>query len=90
MKLILIDEVPENPYPFPKTLAQKNYAFGWDQGQQSILSKAIPIEEIDKIWARHSDYLIAQPTVTGLNRNIIVKPMSFSQYLQQQIENEKD
>ena len=45
MKIIIVDEVPENPYSYQKTSSLSN---AFRRGQKSLLSSAVTLEELDK------------------------------------------
>ncbi len=79
MKLILIDEIPENPlrkyspnnYDLLPTVTKIDMCkFGMEKfnaGQQSILSKAIPIEKLDEIFTKYGTYCILTPMSQWMN-----------------------
>ncbi len=70
MNLILIDEIPENPCIIGRCPDEITISC-YECGQQSILSKAIPIEKLDEVLEqyRNSDYM----------------SKTFSQFLQEQL-----
>jgi len=83
MKLLLIDEVPENPYHEGKDA--RLLIEGWNQCRNTILSKAIPIEEIDKLVLGWLD-TTPMPCFGYDGDNLWqVEGIPLSQYLQQQI-----